>query len=72
MLKTKKNAKVEDCIRYLVMLTDWAPGHVIQLDDLVVTDWRAGDVWYFDTEVQHWAANCGTTNFYTCQVSTLK
>ena len=72
MLKTKKNVPVEECIRYLVMLEDWAPGHIVQLDDLIVTDWRAGDVWYFDTTVQHWAANCGTTNFYSCQVSTLK
>lgn len=72
MLKTKKNSKTEDCIRYLVMLEDWAPGHMVQLDDLVLNNWSAGDVWYFDTDVQHWAANCGTTNFYTCQVSTLK
>jgi len=72
MLKTKKNAKTEDCIRYLVMLEDWKPGHMVQLDDLALTDWKAGDVWYFDSEVVHWAANCGTENFYTCQVSTLK
>jgi hypothetical protein len=72
MLKTKKNAPVEQCIRYLVMLEDWAPGHIVQLGDLFLTDWRAGDVWYFDHTVPHWAANCGTTNFYSCQVSTLK
>jgi hypothetical protein len=72
MLKTKKNVPVEECIRYLVMLEDWAPGHIVQLGDLVLTDWKAGDVWYFDSEVEHWAANCGSTNFYSCQVSTLK
>lgn len=72
MLKTKKNVPVEKCIRYLVMLEDWAAGHMVQFDDLVLTNWKAGDVWYFDSTVQHWAANCGSTNFYSCQVSTLK
>lgn len=72
MLRTKKNARVEDCIRYLVMLEDWKPGHMVQLDDWALTGWKAGDVWYFDSTVPHWAANCGTENFYTCQVSTIK
>lgn len=72
VLKTKKKVDVDRCIRYLIMLEDWMPGHMVQLDDLVLTNWKAGDVWYFDNEVLHWAANCGTTNFYSCQVSTLK
>lgn len=72
MLKTKKNVEVEACVRYLVMLEEWAPGHFVQLDDLVLTGWKRGDVWRFDHTVLHWAANCGSTNFYSCQVSTLK
>ena len=72
MLKTKKNAEVEDCVRYLIMLEDWKPGHVVHLDDWALTHWKAGDTWYFDSTVPHWAANCGTENFYSCQVSTLK
>jgi Aspartyl/Asparaginyl beta-hydroxylase len=72
MLKTKKNVDITDCIRYLIMLEDWKPGHMVQLDDLILTDWQAGDVWYFDSDVAHWAANCGTENFYSCQVSTVK
>jgi hypothetical protein len=58
--------------RALVMLEDWKPGHIVQLDDWALTEWKAGDTWYFDTEVVHYAANCGTENFYTCQVSTVK
>ena len=72
MLKTKMNVEVEECVRYLIMLEDWEPGHMVQLDDLVLADWKAGDVWYFDSTVLHWTANCGVTNFYSCQVSTLK
>ena len=72
MLKTKKNVPVENCIRYLIMMEDWTPGHIVQLDDIVLTDWKAGDVWYFDSTVLHWAANGSAKNFYTCQVSTLK
>ena len=72
MLKTKKNVGTEDCVRYLIMLEDWKPGHVVQLDDVTLCNWKAGDVWYFDYEVEHWAANASAENFYTCQVSTLK
>lgn len=72
MLKTKKNVDEQQCIRYLVMLEDWVAGHYVQLDDMIITNWRAGDVWYFDSSVPHWAANCGNVNFYSCQVSTLK
>lgn len=72
MLKTKKNVPVENCIRYLIMLEDWKLGHVVQLDDVILCNWKAGDVWYFDYEVNHWAANASAENFYSCQVSTLK
>lgn len=72
MLKTKKNVPEENCIRYLIMLEDWKLGHIVQLDDLVLTNWKAGDVWFFDHKVEHWAANASAENFYTCQVSTLK
>lgn len=72
MLKTKKNVPVENCIRYLIMLEDWKPGHVVQLDDWTLCNWTAGDVWFFDHEVEHWAANGSAENFYTCQVSTVK
>ena len=71
-LRSKKNVDAAVCIRYLIMLTDWSPGHMVQLDDLVLTDWKAGDVWYLDKDVLHWAVNCGTDNFYSCQVSTTK
>ena len=72
MLKTRKNVPVESCIRYLIMLEDWKPGHIVQLDDWTLSNWKAGDVWYLDHTVDHWAANCGRENFYTCQVSTIK
>ena len=72
MLKTKKNVPVENCVRYLIMLEDWKPGHVVQLDNWTLCNWRAGDVWFFDHKVEHWAANGSAENFYTCQVSTIK
>jgi len=72
MVKTKLTVRTEDCVRYLIMLEDWKPGHLVQLDNYTLCNWSAGDVWYFDHEVEHWAANGSADNFYTCQVSTLK
>jgi hypothetical protein len=72
MVRTKLDARTEDCIRYLIMLEDWKLGHVVQLDNWTLCNWKAGDTWYFDHEVTHWAANGSAENFYTCQVSALK
>ena len=72
VLKTKKNVDVSKCIRYLVLLEDWQLGHMVQLGNKDLTGWKKGDVWYFDSTVPHCAANAGTANFYSCQVSTLK
>jgi hypothetical protein len=71
-LKTKKNVRTEDCVRYLIMLEDWQLGHSVQFEDGPITNWKAGDVWCFDSEEKHCASNAGTVNFYSCQVSTLK
>lgn len=71
-LKTKKNVETEDCVRYLIMLEDWQLGHMVQFEDRTIDRWKAGDVWYFDSEERHCAANSGNVNFYSCQVSTIK
>lgn len=72
VLRQKHSCDIDKCVRYLIMLENYKYGHIVYLDDIVLTNWKKGDVWYFDSTVKHFAANASQENFYSCQVSTLK
>ena len=55
--------------RALVMLEDWKPGHYLDLDDVAVTDWKAGDYFWWTDDTPHTAANIGTEDRYTLQIT---
>ena len=71
-LRTQHNVDVKDCVRYLVFLQDWTLGHLVEFQEQVITKWNKGDVWIFDHESAHCAANASNINFITCQVNTIK
>lgn len=63
---------IRDCHtirRALVFLEDWQSGHYFELDGEPITKWSAGDAvaWCYDTP--HIAANMGTTDRYTLQIT---
>jgi hypothetical protein len=46
--------------RFIVMLTDWEPGHFLQYGNFVHTNYRAGEIYGFDWyNVPHCTANAG-------------
>ena len=46
--------------RFIVMLTDWEPGHFLQYGNFVHTGYRAGEIYGFDWyNVPHCTANAG-------------
>lgn len=45
--------------RLLIAMGDWRWGQMIELGNSMWTQWRAGDVLYFDWLVPHGSANCG-------------
>ena len=53
----------------MVFLEDWRSGHIMEVDDQQLTGWKAGDWvgWRYDTP--HLAANLGTTDRYTLQIT---
>jgi len=55
--------------RIVVFLEDWQSGHILEVDKRLVTGWKAGDWvgWRYDTH--HLAANLGTTDRYTMQIT---
>jgi hypothetical protein len=71
-LRTQHNVDVADCERYLIFLQDWTLGHLVEFQEQSITKWQKGDVWVFDHESAHCAANASNLNFVTCQVNTIK
>lgn len=55
--------------RAVIFLEDWKPGHYGEYVDSPYVNWRAGDTveWIYDTP--HMAANMGTVDRYTLQVT---
>jgi len=43
--------------RILVCMSDWIFGQVIMIDDLVITKWKRGDAWIWDSKALHMSAN---------------
>lgn len=68
-LRTKHEADINQCLRFLVFLEDWQLGHYVEFDTRLITKWNKGDVWIFNHESPHCAANASHNNFYTCQIN---
>jgi hypothetical protein len=56
-------------VRYLILLEDWKNGHFIQFENTVVSQWRAGDCWFFCHETFHLGTNAGLESLISLQVS---
>jgi len=55
--------------RAIIFLEDWKPGHIFEINDTAITNYRAGEyvVWQYDTP--HMAANLGSDPRYTAQIT---
>lgn len=70
-LRSRRDTDIGQCVRYIVMLGDWHFGQSVEFDNIVIRKWECGDVWQFDSQEFHWAANASNYDFITCQVSTV-
>ena len=68
-LRQEHGVNIEQCFRYLIFLEDWVFGHYVGFESLNITNWKAGDVWMFDSEENHYGVNASNVPFVTCQVS---
>jgi len=55
--------------RYVVFLEQWQSGHYFEIDGTPVTQWQAGDAVWWTGATPHIAANIGTANRYTLQLT---
>jgi hypothetical protein len=69
-MRQEHNIEIERCFRYLVFLEDWTMGHYVGFRNKNITNWKAGDVYKFDSEELHYAVNASNVPFHTCQIST--
>jgi hypothetical protein len=55
--------------RAVIFLEDWKPGHIFEIENTPITNWKAGEyvLWQYDSE--HMAANLGLDPRYTAQLT---
>ena len=54
MIKKSSNRKPH---RILVCMSDWVFGQVIMVGEAILTNWKKGDAWIWDSEAIHMSAN---------------
>ncbi len=68
--KYKEITGIKDNIcRIIVFLEDWQPGHILDIDNNIHNNWRAGDYVSWTNDTPHAAYNFGLTDRYTLQVT---
>lgn len=62
--------EVKNALRYTMMLDDYHPGHIYTYDNVLLTGYRAGDMFQWpDAMSYHGAANIGFKDRYTFQLT---
>lgn len=59
----------DDIKRIIVFLEDWYRGQLLEIEDEVVANWKAGDWVMWTGESIHMAANLGHNDRYTLQIT---
>jgi hypothetical protein len=69
MLKRMCSDDSRTIVRILVFMQDWKIGHILQIQDDVLTHWKKGQavIWHPDT--YHVAANIGIEKKWTCNIT---
>ena len=65
------NADSKKIKRYLLFLEDWDWGHIIQVGNNVLSQWKAGDIYTWNYGMYHLSANVGISPKWTCQITGL-
>ena len=55
--------------RIVVFLEDWQSGHILEVNNNLISNWKAGDWVGWNYDCPHLAANIGSTDRYTMQIT---
>lgn len=58
-----------DIYRAIIFLEDWQSGHIFEIDNTAITNWKSGDYIVWRGNTPHMAANLGVTPRYTAQIT---
>jgi hypothetical protein len=58
--------------RCIVFLENWSSGHYLEIDNNPIIKWKKGDYVMWKNDSPHIAANIGSTNRYTLQITGIK
>lgn len=59
-------------VRILVMLEDWKHGHLLEIEDESITNYKAGTFIYWTYGTPHMAGNIGSVPRYSLQITATK
>ena len=65
----KNKGFTEKAYRILVCMNDWIFGQVIMVEDKIITNWKKGDAYIWDSEAIHMSANGSLENKLTMIIS---
>ena len=65
------NVDKEKIVRANVFIEDWKIGHILQVEQNVISNWKSGTGYLWSSGVYHLSGNLGLENKYTLQVSGL-
>ena len=60
---------LKSCMRAIVFLDKWHPGHFFEIDGHSVTNYKKGDFIFWQGNTAHMAANIGLETRYTMQIT---
>jgi hypothetical protein len=68
-VKMNPNIDLQDIQRIIVFLEKWKPGHISEINGQPITNWQQGDYISWNGDCPHMAANLGSEDRYTLQIT---
>lgn len=73
--RQKRNIEYDEIstiTRIILFLQDWQPGHILQIKNVLIPNWKSGQWVSWNGNTEHLAANLGSVNRYTLQITGVK
>lgn len=61
--------RADQVVRILVLLEDWQPGYLLEVENQCVANYTAGTFVYWTNGTPHMAGNLGSCNRYSLQIT---
>jgi hypothetical protein len=75
MYRQKRNIdydNISTITRVILFLQDWQPGHILQIKNELTPPWKSGQWVSWNGDTDHLAANLGSVNRYTLQITGIR